>query len=85
MQVLVRCDRPQLLASRIFAADNCFEARLHADGKGVFIRTGNIEQFHSVLNAIAADGIIKIDAVSPHDDDANAIYQYLIGPEGGLS
>ena len=85
MQVLIRCDRPELLASRMFAVDHCVEARVHADGKGVFLRTGNIDQFHSTLNGIAAEGLIKIDAVSPADDDANAIYHYLIGSEGGMS
>ena len=85
MQVLIRCDRPELLASRMFAVDHCVEARVHADGKGVFLRTGNIDQFHSILNGIAAEGLIKIDAVAPADDDANAIYHYLIGSEGGMS
>ena len=85
MQVLIRCDRPELLASRMFAVDHCVEARVHADGKGVFLRTGNIDQFYSMLNGIAAEGLVKIDAVAPADDDANAIYQYLIGSDGSAS
>jgi ABC-2 type transport system ATP-binding protein len=85
MQVLIRCDNPQLLASRMFAIDHCVEARLHADGKGVFLRTGDIDQFYSTLNGIAAKGDIKVEAVAPADDDANAIYQYLIGSEGSAS
>jgi ABC-2 type transport system ATP-binding protein len=58
---------------------------LHADGKGVFLRTADIDQFYSMLNGIAADGLVKIDAVAPADDDANAIYQYLIGTDGSAS
>jgi ABC-2 type transport system ATP-binding protein len=85
MQVLIRCDRPELLASRMFAINHCVEARLHADGKGIFLRTGDIDQFYSMLNGIAAEGVVKIEAVAPADDDANAIYQYLIGSEGGPS
>ena len=85
MQVLVRCDHPEVLASRMFSINHCVEARLHADGKGVFLRTGDIDQFYSVLNGIAAEGIVKIDAVAPADDDANAIYQYLIGSDGSAS
>lgn len=85
MQVLVRCDLPQLLASRMFALDHCVEARLHADGKGVFLRTGEITQFYSLLNQVAAEGLVRIEAVAPADDDANAIYQYLIGSEGSAS
>jgi ABC-2 type transport system ATP-binding protein len=85
MQVLIRCDHPELLASRMFAVDHCVEARLHADGKGVFLRTGDIDQFYTMLNGIAAEGLVKIDAVAPADDDANAIYQYLIGSDGSAS
>jgi ABC-2 type transport system ATP-binding protein len=85
MQVLIRCDHPELLASRMFAVDHCVEARVHADGKGVFLRTGDIDQFYSMLNGIAAEGLVKIDAVAPADDDANAIYQYLIGSDGSAS
>ena len=85
MQILIRCDRPELLASRMFAVDHCVEARVHADGKGVFLRTGDIDQFYSMLNGIAAEGLVKIDAVAPADDDANAIYQYLIGSDGSAS
>lgn len=82
MQMLVRCDKPELLASRMFSSNHCVEARLHADGKGVFLRTGDIDQFYALLNGIAVEGLVKIDAVAPADDDANAIYQYLIGSEG---
>ena len=82
MQVLIRCDHPELLAAKMFATHHCVEARLHADGKGVFVRTGDIDQFYSTLNEIAAEGLVKIEAVAPADDDANAIYQYLIGSDG---
>lgn len=85
MQVLIRCDRPEVLASKMFAINHCVEARLHADGRGVFLRTGDIDQFYSILNGIGAEGVVKIVAVAPADDDANAIYQYLIGPDGSAS
>ena len=85
MQVLIRCNQPEVLASRMFAINHCVEARLHADGKGVFLRTGDIDQFYSMLNGIAAEGLVKIEAVAPADDDANAIYQYLIGADGAAS
>jgi len=85
MQVLIRCEHPELLASKMFALNHCVEARLHTDGGGVFLRTGDIDEFYSILNKIAADGLVKIEAVAPADDDANAIYQYLIGSEGSES
>lgn len=85
MQVLIRCDHPELLASRMFSLNQCVEARLHADGKGVFLRTGNIDEFYRLLNSIAIEGLVKIDAVAPADDDTRAIYQYLIGSDGSAS
>ena len=36
MQVLIRCDQPELLASKMFAVNHCVEARLHADGRASF-------------------------------------------------
>jgi ABC-2 type transport system ATP-binding protein len=85
MQVLVRCDHPEVLASKMFSVNHCVEAKLHADGKGVFLRTGDIDQFYSMLNTVAAEGLVKIETVAPADDDANAIYQYLIGSDGSAS
>ena len=85
MQVLIRCDKPELLASKMFEVNHCVEARLHADGRGVFLRTGDIDQFYSLLNGIAVDGLVNIEAVTPADDDAYSIYQYLIGGEGGAA
>lgn len=85
MQVLIRCDKPEVLASRMFSVNHCVEARLHADGRGVFLRTGDIDEFYSLLNGIAVEGLVKIEAVAPADDDANAIYQYLIGSDGNAS
>src|SRR5580693_7873529 len=37
MQVIVRCQHPELLASKMFAIHHCVEARIHPDGKGVFL------------------------------------------------
>jgi ABC-2 type transport system ATP-binding protein len=85
MQVVIRCNCPELLASRMFSLNHCVEARLHADGRGVFLRTGDIDEFYRLLNSIALEGSIRIESVAPVDDDTQAIYQYLIGSEGVAS
>jgi len=85
MQLLIRCDKPDLLASKMFAVNHCVEARLHADGGGIFLRTGDVDQFYRLLNEIAIEGAVKIEAVAPFDDNANAIYQYLIGSDGSTA
>jgi ABC-2 type transport system ATP-binding protein len=85
MQVVIRCNCPEILASRMFSLNHCVEARLHADGRGVFLRTGDIDEFYRLLNSIALEGSIRIEGVAPVDDDTQAIYQYLIGSEGVAS
>jgi ABC-2 type transport system ATP-binding protein len=82
MQILVRCDNPTRLASQIFELNHCVEAKLHADGGGVFVRTTDVDEFYIAINRIVSDGEVRIDTISPTDDDANAIYQYLIGSDG---
>jgi ABC-2 type transport system ATP-binding protein len=50
MQILVRCDAPNLLASRLFAQDHVVEAKLNRDGQGVLVRTLDADQFYILLN-----------------------------------
>ncbi len=83
MQILVRCNAPNLLASRLFAQDHVVEAKLNRDGQGVLVRTLDANQFYSLLNRIIAEEEINLQAVSPADDDVNSVYQYLIGSGGG--
>jgi ABC-2 type transport system ATP-binding protein len=81
MQILVRCDRPHLLASRLFAAEHVVEVKLHPDGKGLLVRTRDADAFHKLLNAVVLEERLELEAVAPADDDVNAVYQYLIGSE----
>lgn len=82
VQVLVRCDRPSLLASRVFAQDHVVEARILDKGQGLLVRTRDADRFHLLLNEIVlADGL-AVEAVAPADADVNAVYQYLIGSNG---
>jgi ABC-2 type transport system ATP-binding protein len=85
MQVLVRCSNPSMLASRVFALDHAVEAKLHTDGQGVLVRTRNVDDFYVLLNRIASEGVVDIEAVAPADDDVNTVYQYLIGSDGGTA
>ncbi len=80
MQVLIRCDRPKYLASRLFDHEQVVEAKVHADGAGLLVRTRHAEGFYKLLNHIALTGI-TIESVAPADDDAQSVYEYLIGSE----
>ena len=81
MQILIRCDRPSLLASRVFAQDHVVEARVHDDRGGLFVKTREPDRFFLLLNEVAAEGEVNVESVAPVDDDLNAVYQYLIGSE----
>ena len=85
VQVLVRCDRPSLLASRVFEADHVVEARLLEDGRSLLVRTRDADKFHLALNEIVLANGFAIEAVAPADSDVNAVYQYLIGANGDKS
>ena len=85
MQILIRCDRPQALAARVFEQDGgaVVEARLHDDKQGLFVKTRRADDFYLLLNRVVLDGDLKIESVAPADDDLNAVYQYLISSDGG--
>jgi len=82
MQILIRCNRPSTLASRIFELDTVVEARVHNDGKGLLVRTRDPDRFYLMLNRLVVDGV-DLESVAPADDDVNSVYEYLIGPDGG--
>jgi ABC-2 type transport system ATP-binding protein len=82
MQILVRCDRPGLLAARLFQQDHIVEAKIHADGKGLLLRTKDADSFYLLLNRVILDSGLEVESVAPADDDVNSVYQYLIGGEG---
>lgn len=82
LQILIRCDRPSILAAKVFQQDHIVEARLHKDRQGLFIKTIHPEEFYLVFNKIVLEEQLKIESIHPVDDDLNAVYQYLIGSEG---
>ena len=80
MQVLIRCDKPEYLASRLFGENQVVEVRMHADRAGLLVRTRDADGFYKLLNHIALNGV-QIESVAPADDDAQSVYEYLIGSE----
>jgi ABC-2 type transport system ATP-binding protein len=83
MQILIRCDRPAVLAARVFEQGAVVEARLHVDRQGLFVKTREPDQFYLLLNRVVLDEKLSVESVAPVDDDLSAVYQYLIGSEGG--
>src|SRR6266571_8598436 len=80
-QILIRCDQPSVLASRIFQHSDVVEARVHDDRQGLFVKTRNPDQFYLSLNEVVAQGQITVESIAPVDDDLSAVYEYLIGAQ----
>jgi ABC-2 type transport system ATP-binding protein len=79
MQILIRCDKPSVLAARMFRGNHLVEARVHDDRHGLFVKTRDPDQFYLLLNEVVAQGEIEIESIAPVDDDLSAVYEYLIG------
>src|ERR671928_1549123 len=61
MQILVRCDRPQRLAARLFEQDHIVEARLHEDRGGLFVKTRDADKFYVLLNKIVLEEKLSVE------------------------
>ena len=83
LKILIRCDDPSLLASRVFQQDSVVEARLNDDRQGLHVSTKDAEQFFLLLNRVVLECNLKIEAVTPADEDVHAVYEYLIGEKEG--
>lgn len=81
MQVLIRCNKPALLAARMFGSNHLVEARVHDDRHGLFVKTRDPDKFYLLLNEVVAEGEVEIESVAPVDDDLSAVYEYLIGSQ----
>jgi ABC-2 type transport system ATP-binding protein len=85
IQILVRCDRPQILAARLFEHEHTVEARIHDDRQGLFVKTRRPDDFYLLLNKVITEHKLQVESVAPADDDLNAVYQYLITSDGGAA
>ena len=77
-QILIRCNHPRDLASKMMESEQTIEVRIHNDEHGLLIKTKDADRFYLMLNHIALNGI-EIESVAPADDDVNSVYEYLIG------
>ncbi len=85
MQILVRCDRPSFVASRIFELDSAVEIKIHEDKAGLLVHTRDADRFYLLLNRLVLEHSLDLEAVAPADEDVQAVYKYLIEEEGPTS
>jgi ABC-2 type transport system ATP-binding protein len=82
MQILIRCDRPAVLAARVFEQDHVVEVKMHDDRRGLLVSTRDADRFYLLLNRIVLEQGMAIEAVAPADEDVHAVYDYLVGSGG---
>ena len=78
IQVLIRCDKPNVVASEVFGLEHVVEARILDDG-GLLVRTRDADDFFTELNRIVLATGVVVETVAPADESMHAVYDYLIG------
>lgn len=81
IQVHICCDKPQVMATQLFANNAIVEAILNEDHRGLLVRTRDADRFYLLINDIVLNEDISIESVSVADASVRAVYQYLIGSE----
>lgn len=84
-QILVRCNQPRVLAQEMMALESVVEARVLPDGASVLFRTLNAAQFYIAFEATVLRLKLQVDQLRTTDEDADSLYQYLIGEPGGIT
>lgn len=83
IQVLIRCNEPGKLASRLFEMNHVVEVKIQEDQRGLLIRTRDADHFYLKLNQAILETQQEVETVAPADEDVHSVYQYLIGSDGG--
>src|SRR6185295_6754392 len=85
IQILIRCDKPSVVAAHVFEQDSVVEVKIHPDGLGLVVSTRNADRFYSLLNRIVLENRIAVEAIAPADENVHSVYQYLIGSNGSTT
>ena len=82
IQVLIRCDKPHVVASEVFRLEHVVEARILED-EGLLVRTRDADAFFTEVNRIVLAADVVVETVAPADESVHAVYDYLIGEGAG--
>ena len=69
-----------VLAARLFASRHAVEVKLFEDGSGLVATTRDADRFYVLINELASQGELTVDAVAPADEDAHAAGAHLAKP-----
>jgi ABC-2 type transport system ATP-binding protein len=80
LQVVVRCDRPEVLGKAALELPAVSSLAIHADRRGVLIATRDAAALLNLIHTLAAAQTVRVDSVVPADEDVMAVYRYLVQP-----
>ena len=78
IQVLIRCDRPRTVASRLFELEHIVEACI-VENEGLLVSTRDAPDLFNKFNRIVIDTGVIVETVATADESVHAVYDYLIG------
>jgi len=79
IQVLIRCDDPHRVATRLFELEHVVEVRIVEPDGALLVRTRDADDLYRRLNRIILDTEVTVETVMPADETVHAVYDYLIG------
>ncbi len=85
ISIMVRCDRPAVVARKVFDCKHVVEAAISDDGRGVIVRTRNVDEFYLMLNRVVLEDELNVESVTPTDEDVHSVYNYMVGANGHAS
>jgi len=82
LKIMIRCDNPAVLAARVVTDEHLTEIKMHEDRQGLLVSTRDPDAFYKQLNRVVLDEELRIETVTPADEDVHALYRYLIPSDG---
>ena len=61
------------------------EASILEEAEGLLIRTRDADSFYRDIGAIILDSGVDVETLAPADENVHAVYEYLIGTQGGTT
>lgn len=78
LQIVVRAEAAAVLAQRMLGEDHVTQVRFDADRRGVLVGTRDAGRLYALLQRVVVEEGIEVTRVAPADDDAQAVYEYLV-------
>jgi ABC-2 type transport system ATP-binding protein len=77
--ISIKCSRPRELASKFIQYDFVLKVNFVPSENSLLVETNNRDKFFQVLTALFVENSIEVFEITSHDDNLQAVFDYLIG------